>query len=270
MNLLDDKNMSFFNKVVLVTGGSSGIGAHAAGYLSKKGANIALVGRNIDRLNAVADQIKREGAPTTPKPLVIEADITKDAERIITETINCFGQLNVLINSAGIYASNSVENIDMDEYDRIMNTNLRSAIEISKFAVPYLAKTKGNILNVSSTTGFNVKPNFMANCISKAGINQLTKSAALDLASKGIRVNAINPSIIRTPTFERGMNWTPEQAEEYFQSLNTVFPLQRAGECSDTSAAIEYLCGDGASFITGLYNCSSNFSKQTFMNCASI
>lgn len=122
--------------------------------------------------------------------------------------------------------------------------------QISKLAVPHLAKTKGNILNVSSTSGLQAKRNFMANSISKAGLNQLTKSAALDLAPKGIRVNAINPATIKTPTWLQ--SWTPQQAEEYFESLKKVYPLQRAGECSDTSAAIEYLCGDAASFITGL------------------
>lgn len=127
--------MSFLNKVILVTGANSGIGQHAAEHLAKEGGSIALVGRNLNRLNEVVERIKSDGSPT---PLAIQADITKDAERIISETIDHFGKLDVLINSAGIYANNSIETIDLDEYDRIMNTNLRSIIEVTLFL--YLKK----------------------------------------------------------------------------------------------------------------------------------
>lgn len=159
-------------------------GAHAAESLAKKGASVALVGRNAERLNEVVERIKNAGSPT---PLVIVADVTVDAERIINETVNHFGKLDVLINNAGIYSKNSIENIELDEYDRIMNTNVRSVITITKLAVPHLEKTKGNVLNVSSAAGLRVKPDCFAYCISKSALNQLTKSAALDLASKGIR-----------------------------------------------------------------------------------
>lgn len=174
--------MSFVNKVILITGASSGIGAHAAVHLAKKGASIALVGRNEKRLIAVSEEIKSAGSP---KPLVVVADITTDVERIIEETVNHFGKLDVLINNAGILSRNSIENIDLSEYDRIMNTNVRSIIHLTKLAVPHLEKTKGNILNVSSIAGFRIRPNSLAYSISKAAVNQLTKSAALDLASKG-------------------------------------------------------------------------------------
>ncbi|XP_031638406.1 uncharacterized protein LOC116350670 [Contarinia nasturtii] len=240
--------MSFANKVILITGASSGIGAHAAVHLSKKGANIALVGRNIERLNKISDQIKNANAPT---PLVIRADIVTDAERIINETVNHFGKLDVLINNAAILSRNTVAHIELAEYDRIMRTNVRSVIELTKLAVPHIEKTKGNILNVSSIAGFRVRPNSLAYSISKAAVNQLTKSAALDLAQKGVRVNAICPALIRTPIFETGENMSSQDAEEFFESCKKLYPVGRIGECSDTSAAIEFLIGDSASFITG-------------------
>lgn len=240
--------MSFTDKVILVTGASSGIGAHAAVHFASKGGKIAMVGRNEKRLNDVSNEIKTAGSPD---PLVIVADVTTDAERIITETINHFGKLDVLINNAGIISKNSIENVDMDEYDRIMNTNVRSLVQLSKLAVPHLEKTKGNILNVSSAAGLRVKPNNLVYCMSKSAVNQLTKSAALDLAPKGIRVNAINPVAIRTPIFETNFGTTPEQAQAFFDSFKTIYPVGRIGEVTDTSAAIEYLIGDTASFITG-------------------
>ncbi|XP_055325868.1 uncharacterized oxidoreductase TM_0325-like isoform X1 [Sitodiplosis mosellana] len=240
--------MSFANKVVLVTGASSGIGAGAAEHLAKKGASVALVGRNERKLNEVCERIKSAGSPT---PFVVVADITVDAVRIINETTNHFGQLDILINNAGIQSHNTIENIDLDEYDRIMRTNVRSVIELTKLAVPQLEKTKGNILNVSSSCGLRVKPNLFAYCISKAAVNQLTKSAALDLAPKGIRVNAINPVVIKTSIFETGFGMSSQQIDEFYAKHSALYPLRRVGEVSDTSAAIEYLVSDHASFITG-------------------
>ncbi|XP_055325874.1 uncharacterized oxidoreductase TM_0325-like isoform X2 [Sitodiplosis mosellana] len=221
--------MSFANKVVLVTGASSGIGAGAAEHLAKKGASVALVGRNERKLNEVCERIKSAGSPT---PFVVVADITVDAVRIINETTNHFGQLDILINNAGIQSHNTIENIDLDEYDRIMRTNVRSVIELTKLAVPQLEKTKGNILNVSSSCGLRVKPNLFAYCISKAAVNQLTKSAALDLAPKGFGMSS-------------------QQIDEFYAKHSALYPLRRVGEVSDTSAAIEYLVSDHASFITG-------------------
>ena len=160
------------------------IGADAAVHLAKRGGSIALVGRNEDRLSDVREKIKRAGAP---KPLIIVADVTTDAERIINETVNHFGRLDVLINNAGILSRNTVETAELSEYDRIMNTNVRAVIELTKLAIPHLEKTKGNILNVSSIAGLRIRPNSFVYSISKAALNQLTKSAALDLAPKGIR-----------------------------------------------------------------------------------
>lgn len=240
--------MSFTNKVILITGASSGIGAHASQHLAEKGARIALVGRNQKRLNEVSDRIMSAGSPI---PLIIVADGSTEAERIISETINHFGKLDILINNAGVQSHNTVENIDLTEYDRIMNTNVRGVIQLTKSAIPHLEQTKGNILNVSSAAGLRVKPNLFAYCISKAAVNQLTKSAALDLAPKGIRVNAINPVVIRTSIFETGFGMTPEQVEAFYDSYKTLYPVGHVGTTADTSAAIEFLIGDSASFITG-------------------
>lgn len=136
--------MSFVNKVIIITGAGSGIGAHAAVHLASKGAKISLVDRNEIGLIEISDQIKSAGAPD---PLFIVADVTTDAERIIGDTVNHFGKLDILINNAGIVARNSVETIDLDEYDRIMNVNVRIIVVLSKLSVPHLEKTKGNILN---------------------------------------------------------------------------------------------------------------------------
>lgn len=241
--------MNFESKVILITGASSGIGADAARHLAKLGGKIALVGRNEKRLQEVADEIKNSGSPA---PLTIAADVTKEAERIVRETIQHFGQLNVLINNAGIYSHNSADNIDLADYDSVMDTNVRSVVELTKWAIPHLEKTKGNILNVSSASGLRVQPNSLVYCMSKAALNQYTKSAALDLASKGIRVNAINPVNIRTPIFQTGGGLTAADAEIFLDNFKNIYPVGRVGEVDDTSYAIEFLIRDSASFFTGI------------------
>lgn len=238
--------MSFTGKVVLITGASSGIGADAARHLAKLGAKVAIVGRNEKRLNEVREQIIKAGSP---KPLPIVADVSTDAKRIIDETIKHFGQLDVLVNNAGIFMTDTLDNMKMTVYDRIMDTNLRSVVVLSHLAVPHLEKTKGNIVNVSSDAGIQPYGEYLSYCISKAGINQFTKCSAIGLAKKGIRVNAVNPGDVRTPLFE-SVGVTPENADQFFEKCKEQYLVGRVGEVSDTSAAIEYLASQ--SFINGI------------------
>lgn len=142
--------MSFCGKVVLITGASSGIGADAARHLAKLGANVSIVGRNEKRLNEVAERIVKSGSP---KPLPIVADVTKDAKRIIDETVNQFGRIDVLVNNAGVFRVDSVVDFNVSEYDQLMDINLKSAIVLTNLAVPHLEQTKGNVINVSSDAG---------------------------------------------------------------------------------------------------------------------
>lgn len=241
--------MSFIQKVILVTGASSGIGADAAKHLAKLGGKLSIVGRNEKLLNEVAEDIKKSVGSV--KPLVIVADVTKDAERIISETVNHFGQLDVLVNNAGIYQQDSVVDFKVTVFDDILNTNVRAAAILTSLAVPHLEKTKGNIINVSSIAGVKALKTTTSYCISKAALDQFTKCVAIDLAPKGIRVNSINPAMIRTPIFEKlGLN--AKETEQLMDSAKAVHPIGRIGEPSDTSAAIAYLASDAQSFITGI------------------
>lgn len=174
--------MNFEGKVILVTGASSGIGAAAARHLADLGGKLAIVGRDEKRLNKVALEIKNDGSP---EPLAIVADVTKDSERIIDETIKHFGQLDVLVNNAGIVTQDNIVNFKIEEFDRIFNTNVRSVATLTSLAVPHLEKTKGNIVNVSSVAGLKPFPDVLSYCMSKSSIDMLTQCCALDLASKG-------------------------------------------------------------------------------------
>lgn len=235
--------MSLNGKVVLITGAASGIGAETARHFGKMGAKLSIIDLNGKQLNEVADEITKAGAL---KPLPIVADINKDSERIINETIKHFGQLDVLINNAGIFGSDSVAEFDVSRFDRIMNTNLRSMIVLTHLAVPHLKKTKGNIVNVSSISGTAAFGEFMSYGISKAGVIQFTKCSAVALASKGIRVNAIAPGIIRTPIFS-AIGSTANATFEHFKGQTLV---KRPGEPSEIASGIAYLATEP--FVNGI------------------
>lgn len=240
--------MSFEGKVILITGAGSGIGADASRQLAKLGGEIALVDQNEKNVLEVAEQIKQAGSIT---PLVIVADVTKDAERIINETINHFHKLNVLVNNAGIVLYDNVDTVKISDFDRIFDINVRSVVTLTKLAVPHLEKTKGNIVNTSSVAALQCEANMMSYSMSKAAINAFTKCIALDLASKGIRANAINPSAIRTPIFET-VGLSSKEIENILASIKANYPVGRVGEVSDTSSAIAFLASDSASFLTGV------------------
>lgn len=241
--------MSFTDKVIIVTGASSGIGAGAAKYLAELGGKVCLVGRNEKLLNEVADEIKK--SKSLVHPLVIVADVTKDAERIIDQTVNHFGKLDVLVNNAGIYQRDNADSFDVTVYDEILNTNLRAALILTSLAVPHLEKTKGNVVNISSIAGLKSIGGALSYCMSKAALDQFTKCAANDLAPKGIRVNSINPAMIRTPIFGKS-GLSTEETEKLMEMGKSTHPIGRIGETLDTSAAIAYVASDSASFITGI------------------
>lgn len=179
--------MHFEGKVVIVTGASSGIGAQISKNLLKLGAKVVLVGRNLGNLKKVGEN--------SDKILLVQTDVTvqDNANKIIDDTIKRFGKLDVLLNNAGIIENGTIENTSLDQYDRVMNTNLRSIYHLTMLAVPHLIKTEGNIVNISSVCGIRSFPGVLAYNVSKAAVDQFTRCVALELASKKVRVNSVAP-----------------------------------------------------------------------------
>jgi len=243
--------MNFNGKVVLITGASSGIGAGAAEYFAKLGATLALTGRNADNLNKTIENcVTAEG---TPRPLPIIGDITieSDAKMIIEKVIQTFGKLNVLINNAGILDRGTIETTSLEQYDKVMNTNVRSLYYLTMLAVPHLIATKGNVVNVSSVNGIRSFPGVLAYNISKSAVDQFTRCVALELAPKGVRVNSINPGVIITDIHRRG-GLNDEEYEIFLEHSRTTHALGRPGNVEETAAAIAFLASDLASFITAI------------------
>lgn len=244
--------MSFANKVVIVTGASSGIGAATAILFAEEGANVALVGRNEQKLQSVFEECSKSGN----KHLQIKADISNDEDtrRIIKDTVDNFGKLDILVNNAGIvrFAQLKDENI-METFDTIMNTNLRAVVFLTHLAIPHLVKTKGNIVNVSSiaSTLPPPMPTMTSYCVSKAALNHFTRGAASELASQGVRVNTVSPGPVKTEVLVNA------GIEEPIENLFPT-PLQRISEAREIGDVILFLASDKAVAITGSEYVSDN------------
>lgn len=242
---------SLKDKVVLITGASSGIGAETALEFSKLGAKLAITGRNKKNLDDVA-KLCEEASPEKLQPLIIVADVNKEnhVENIILTVITLFQKLDVVINNAGILEAGTIENTSLDQYDRVMNTNVRGPYHLTMLAAPHLAKTKGNIVNVSSVAGLRSFPNILAYCMSKSALDQFTRCVALELGPKGVRVNAVNPGVITTGIHMKStMNEIEYQA--FLKKCEQTHALGRAGDASEVSSVIAFLASDAASNITG-------------------
>src|SRR5215471_3027764 len=188
--------MEFEGKVALVTGATSGIGMATVRRFAEQGGRVAAAGRKKDKLAKLE----------TPEIKTYAVDLTdeKDTATLVGRVLKDFGGIDVLVNAAGIIANGTIENTTLADYDLMMNINVRSLLQLTQLALPSIIERKGNIVNVSSVTGLRAFPNVLAYCVSKAALDQLTRCAALELAPKGVRINAVNPGVVRTNLHRTG------------------------------------------------------------------
>lgn len=241
-----DENMSFTDKVVLITGASGGIGASIAIEFAKAGANVVIIGRNQSKLDKVGNECSKHG----PKPLVIRADISKEGEpkAIIKKAIDTYGKIDVLINNAGILRLASIlEPGYLNCYDEIMKTNMRAVVNLTNIAAPYLIENKGNIINISSISGLKVvQSGYTSYAVSKAALNHFTRCIALELSPHGVRVNAINPGPVVTEIFDAvGM---PVFPVENFSNITALGSVSDPQEIADLTI---FLASEKARSVTG-------------------
>ena len=236
------------DKVAIITGASSGIGRATAQLFAKKGSKVIAVGRNEKELNALRDELQeRDGFLKVQ--LADVREITQ-VEKLVNDTAEAFGKIDILVNAAGILLNGTIEDTKLDDWDKMMNINLRSVFFMMQKCVPHLEKSKGNIVNVSSVAGTRAFPNVLAYCVSKAAVDQLTRCSALELAPKGIRVNAVNPGVVVTNLHKRG-GMKDENYESFLENSKKTHPLGRVGEASEVAELIYYLASKKASWITG-------------------
>jgi NAD(P)-dependent dehydrogenase (short-subunit alcohol dehydrogenase family) len=247
-------------RVALVTGATSGIGRATAQRFASEGARVVLVGRDAGTLAEVASQVRDAGG----EALEVSADVMSEAHarRAVEETVEHFGGLDVLVNAAGIISNGTVENTALADWDAMMNVNLRSVFHMMQLAVPHLEKRPGNVVNVSSVTGLRAFPGVLAYCVSKAGVDQLTRCAALELAAKGIRVNAVNPGVVVTNIHRRG-GMADEAYAAFLEHSKKTHPLGRVGAAEEVAELILFLASDRAAWITGATHSIDGGRAQT-------
>lgn len=234
-------------RVALVTGASSGIGKATAIKFAKKDYVTVICDIDEEKLYAAADDIKKVGGEVLT--VVCDIAVADEVKSMVDKIIDAYGRLDVACNNAGIEGTSALTaDYTIDEWDRIMNVNLRGQWICMKYEIPHMLESGGSIINMSSILGqvaFEQAPGYVA---AKHGLIGLTKAAALDYASKNIRINAVCPGFIETPMLERaGITTSPDTKD----SIISLHPLGRLGTADEIADAVVWLASDEASFITG-------------------
>lgn len=232
------------NKVALITGAASGIGKEIALTFAREGASITLFDLSSDIIN-VERELKVYGVKTLS--IIGDAKNRNDVVRAVNETINSFGKIDILVNNVGIYPVKSFLEMDEDEWDLVMNTNLKSTFLFTRFTAPYMVRQRyGRIINIASIAGTVVGfTNAVHYSTSKAAILGFTRALALELAPYNITVNAIAPGYVETPGIMKIID------KELYERIRKATPIGRWGRPQDVAYAALFLASDEASFITG-------------------
>jgi len=236
--------MRFRDRIVLVTGATSGIGRAIALGFAKEGAKVVAAGRRQDRLAELTGA--SPGAIET-----VRADVTDPGDRTrLVKACESLGGLDVLVNSAGILEAGTIETTGLADWDRSMDVNVRSVFALTGQALPLLVPRKGNILNLSSVAGLRPYPGVLAYCVSKAAVDQLTRCLSLELAPRGVRVNALNPGVVVTELHRAG-GMSESDYASFLERSRTTHPIGRTGRPEEIASLALFLASDEAGWITG-------------------
>ncbi len=240
--------MKFKDRVAVITGSGAGIGRAAAKEFAKEGARVVVADINLAGAGETVKQIEAAGG----KAIGVETDVARpdSVQKLVQVTIKSFSDVHVLFNNAAIQVSKTVEDTTIEEWDREIAVNLGGVFLCSKFFMPYLRKTKGNIINMASVNGFFVEPICAGYCATKAAIIGLTKAMAIDHGKEGIRVNCICPGYIDSGLAESYFQAQPDPAAARAAAGN-LHALRRIGRPEEVARAAVFLASDEAAFVTG-------------------
>lgn len=252
--------MTFQDKVVLVTGGASGIGRAISERFFKQGASVVIADINLEAASLLASDLKTKAASSafdqaaTVIALQVDVSLEHSVHTLLKEVESQFGKLNCLINCAGIDQPTSLAQLDERLYDQVMGVDLKGVYLMSRAASALLEHT-GNtaIVNISSIMAWYTHPNYVAYTAAKAGVIGMTRALATALGPT-VRVNAVCPGFIDTAIWQRNLDaMEPSVAMDYAERIRKMHPVSRRGKPEDVAAAVTFLCSTDASFITGAH-----------------
>jgi glucose 1-dehydrogenase len=239
--------MKLTGKVALVTGSSQGIGRGIATRFAQEGADVVI---NYNRTPGGAHEVLREVEAAGRRGLIVQADMgnTDDIRRLIATAVEHFGRLDILVNNAGVESHAPFWEVKEEDYDRVLNINLKGVFFTTQAMVQHLMQTKrqGKIINISSVHEELPFPNFTAYCASKGGLKMFTRNLAVELGPLGITINSIAPGAIETPINAKLLN-DPKK----LNSLLGQIPLARLGKPKDVAGVAVFLASDDADYVTG-------------------
>ncbi len=245
---MDTSTKELEGRGAIITGGSSGIGEATALKLAAMGAKVALTGRRAEPLDAIVEKIRAAGG----EAIAVRGDVRDEnhAAEAVIQTIEVFGNLTILVNNAGVIGSGPIEATDTEEWDRLMDVDLKGAFFFCREAIPHLKARHGaSIVNVSSVAGRRPYPSLAPYCVAKAGLDMLTECLAVELAPYGIRVNAINPGVVVT-NLHKASHAVPDY-DAFLTRSKETHPLGFVGHPRDAAELIAFLVTDRARWITG-------------------
>jgi 3-oxoacyl-[acyl-carrier protein] reductase len=230
-------------RVAFVTGGSRGIGAAIVQRLAKDGFHVVAVARSLDKLDAICNQIKAEGG--SAEALAVDIADSKAFAAAVEKTADTHGRLDVLVNNAGITRDGLILRMDDEDFDAVIDTNLKSAfVAIRTAARPMMRAKGGRIINISSVSGVAGNAGQSNYAASKAGLIGLSKSVAKELSGKNITCNVVAPGFIST-------DMTDSLSDQIKERVKEVIPLRRFGQPQEIAGVVSFLAGPDSSYVTG-------------------
>jgi NAD(P)-dependent dehydrogenase (short-subunit alcohol dehydrogenase family) len=240
--------MNFQNQVVIITGGCSGIGRAAAFRFAQEGAKIFLADLSEKAGDDLVEELEKAGAEAA----FARIDVTdaEDVERMVADCVLRFGEVHILVNSAGIVGPRArTERYPIEEFRKVMEVNVMGLFYCMQAVLPhFLSKKSGNIVNIASVAGLNGFASHIGYSASKHAVVGMTRSAALEYAKHGIRINAVCPAFTLTPMLETAM---VNDDTNYLEALQNAIPMKRFGKPEEIADAILYAASSASSFMTG-------------------